>query len=158
RPGSGDLVVHLERFRDGRNQRAGPRGRRRVPAAQPVHRGGQELLHQLHQHAGREHQPDPDPLAARFRGQVLTLASTRGDILMNPTGTSRALAVTLATLVLSCAIALPAFAQSTTPTSTSTTTSTTLLPHPFSKATRQCIATAHADSKACTGDEATCKK
>ena len=74
---------------------------------------------------------------------------------MNSNRTSGAPAAILAVLAL-CAIALPAFAQSTT--STSTTTSTTLLPHPYSKATNQCIRTARVDRRACTNDEATCTK
>src|SRR5262249_16615486 len=82
---------------------------------------------------------------------------------MDSKRTSGAATLVVAGLAL-CASALPAFAQSTTTstskttTSTSTTTSTTLLPHPYGKATTQCIRTARPDRKPCTGDEWTCTK
>jgi hypothetical protein len=51
-------------------------------------------------------------------------------------------------------------AQATTSTTTTSTTTTTLLPHPFSKATRDCIRQARAMYKSCRrrgSDDATCR-
>jgi hypothetical protein len=77
---------------------------------------------------------------------------------------TRRLPVGLAVCALLLAGAGRAAAQSTTTTSrttsTSTSTSTTLLPHPFSAGTAECLRTAHADFRSCrrgSSDLATCR-
>src|SRR5689334_23012758 len=69
---------------------------------------------------------------------------------------SKAVATAIVTTALILRTATPAAAQTTTPkapttttTSTSTTTTTTLLPHPFSKATGECVRQAKATRRTC---------
>ncbi|TMB56692.1 MAG: hypothetical protein E6J60_05530 [Deltaproteobacteria bacterium] len=74
-PGAGGrhLGLHVQRLRHGRNERGRPRPRDRLPAPEPAHGQRKGLLHELHQPAGQQHQPDAHALPARCAGEVLAL-------------------------------------------------------------------------------------